>query len=307
AALSPRISGLVDSVDVDAGDRVERGQRLLQLDATLARLALRSAEAAVREARTRLQEAQRLQSEGESLAAQGSLPQSLYQTRRAEAALAEAALAGLEAERDVRAEQLARHALPAPFAGIVSRRLVAPGEWVETGTAVLELVATTPLRVDVQVPQQQFRAITADTEVEVRVDADPDRVIPARVEARVPIADPQARSFLVRVAVDEPPPTLTPGMSVRVRFELPGTQAAVSIPRDAVLRFPDGSTIVWVLSESGEQSRASRRPVKLGVQRGDTATVVEGLSGSDRVVVRGNEALQEGQSVVARPFSPGAR
>ncbi|MFP5306357.1 MAG: biotin/lipoyl-binding protein, partial [Gammaproteobacteria bacterium] len=42
AALSPRISGLVDSVDVDAGDRVERGQRLLQLDATLARLALRS-------------------------------------------------------------------------------------------------------------------------------------------------------------------------------------------------------------------------------------------------------------------------
>lgn len=307
ASLSPKTAGLVQAMGVDAGDRVKRGDLLVQLDATLARLNLRRAEAAVEEARTRLAEARRLQEEGESLGSRGMLPQSQLHARRSEAAVAEAALKGLEAERDVQAERVAQHAVTAPFAGVVVRRLKAPGEWVEPGTALLELVATDALRIDVQVPQERFAALARDVRVEVRADADPQRAIPGRIEARVPVADLGARSFLVRVAVSDPPPALRPGMSVRVQFDLPGGREALSIPRDAVVRFPDGSTIVWVLGPGQGGESVIRKPVALGAQRGDSVVVLDGLAAADRVVVRGNEGLKEGQRVQGREFRAATR
>lgn len=307
AALSPKTAGLVQAMRVDAGDRVKSGDPVVQLDATLARLNLRRAEAAVEEARARLAEARRLADEGESLASRGTLPKSVYLARRSEAALAQAALKGLEAERDVQAERVSQHTLTAPFAGVVGRRLKSPGEWVEPGTPVLDLVATNPLRVDVRVPQGRFASLTRGAAVEVRADADPARAIPGRIEALVPVADPQARSFLVRIAVDDPPAGLTPGMSVRVKFELAGGERALSIPSDALVRFPDGSSIVWLLRSGPGGESVTRRPVEVGAQRAETVVVLGGLAPHDRVVVRGNEALKEGEQVSASAFRAAAR
>lgn len=301
AALSTQLQGLVADVQVDAGDRVESGQTLLTLDATLAALSLQREAAALEEARTRLAEARRLRDEAQPLAERGSLPQSEYATRRAEADLAAAALARLKAQHAEQAEIVARHQVRAPFDGVIRRRLVAPGEWVTPGQAVLELVALDDLRVDVQVPQQRYRELQATQAASVLIDALPGQSLSGRIDARVEALDAQARSFLVRVAIDASPDTVVPGMSARVRFALPGAEQAVVIPRDALLRFPDGSSMVWVLDE---KSSVRRQPVTLGAQRGERVVVLEGLTADDRVIVRGNETLRSGQAVQARAFAP---
>lgn len=297
AELSPRVSGLVANIAVDAGDRVHRGDTLLELDATLARLALRRTEAALCEGRTRLAEAQRLRDEAHTLATRGDVPQSQFRTREAEAAQAEAALARLQAEHDEQAEVVARHRLPAPFDGIVRSRLIDPGEWVQTGSAVLALVATDDLRVDVQVPQRYLGLLTDDTSVTVRLDAAPEHPLAATVGARVAAADPATRTFLTRVRVRDTA-NLAPGMSARLRFEFAAATAGLQIPRDAIKRYPDGSTTLWVVEDGvGEERPVREIPVELAPGSGSQATVVGGLAADQPVVVRGNEGLRAGQTV----------
>lgn len=304
ASLSPRVSGLVDQVLVDAGDRVEAGETLILLDSTLARLALERAEASLNEGRTQLTESERLRDEAETLSADGNVPETLFRTREAEVELALAAVTRLEAARGEQAEVVARHAIIAPFAGIVSRRYVDPGEWVETGTAVLDLVATDRLRLDVQVPQRYLAAFSDRPRTVVRLDAVPGRELDARVAARVPVANPDARTFLVRVVIDEPPPLITPGLSARVEFELSSGIDALAIERDAVRRYPDGTTTVWIVETRNGNDVAVEVPVTLGAMLGERVVVNGGLEPQARVVVRGAETLSAGQSVRVLADSP---
>ena len=297
ASLSPRVSGLVDEILVDAGDRVESGDTLIRLDDTLARLALERAEASLNEGRTQLAESERLRDEAETLSVDGNIPETLRRTREAEADLALATVARLEAARREQAEIVTRHAIVAPFAGIVSRRHVDPGEWVETGTAVLELVATDRLRLDVQIPQRYLAAFEGEVRTVVRLDALPELEFDARVAARVPVANPDARTFLVRVVIDEPPPLITPGLSARVEFELSSGADALVIERDAVRRYPDGTTTVWVVETDNDGDIAVEVPVTLGAMLGERIIVHDGLEPQARVVMRGGEGLSPGQRV----------
>lgn len=300
AALSPRVSGLVQAVKVDAGDVVRRGQVLLEIDPTMAQLALRRADAAVLEGRTQVQEARRLRDEARALSERGDVPQSQYRTREAQASLAEATLARLDAERQEQAEIVARHAMPAPFDGVIRRRLTDPGEWVQTGTAVLELVATAGARIDVQVPQRYLPMLDAQTPVEVRLDANPERAINGRIGARVPTPDPGTRTFLVRVALPQDVTDASPGMSARLRFELSRDTPALRIERDAIKRYPDGTTTVWTVEGDGEERPVREIPVTLAEGSGPHATVIDGLRPDQPVVIRGNESLRADQTVRIR-------
>jgi RND family efflux transporter MFP subunit len=296
ARLSPRVDGLVARVRVDAGDRVRSGAPLVELDSTVASLALDRARAETAEARARSDEAARLAAEARRLVAEKHLPQTELARREAEAKLAAASLAASEASEREQAELLRRHVVPAPFTGVVARRLADVGEWVSRGTPVIELVATDRVRLDVQAPQERFAAIREDAVVQVLADALGGKSLPGRIVARVPVSDPSARTFLVRVVVDEAQGRLLPGTSATAVIGLPGTKRALVIPRDALLRYPDGSFTVFVLRDGPKGTTALERPVKLG-GGGAQIEVLEGIEPADRIVVRGNERLRNGQAV----------
>lgn len=297
AGLSPRIDGLVARLRVDAGDRVKAGQVLLELDEELAEHAARRAAAGAEQAKAARDEAQRLFEEAQRLVQDKHLPRTELERREAELRLSEAALtASLAAEREQQ-ELLRRHALPAPFAGLIARRMTDVGEWVTRGTPVLELVALDRIRLDLQAPQEYFRLINDKARVEVRSDGAPDRVLAGRIAARVPVGDAAARSFLIRVVVDDPPIDLLPGASASAVIQLPGDEQSVSIPRDALLRYPDGAFSVFVVRDAQGRSTAHEQRVRVG--RGDEQVeILEGLKPGERVVVRGNETLRTGQAVV---------
>jgi RND family efflux transporter MFP subunit len=295
AALSPRVSGLVSRVLVDAGDRVAEGDLLLELDATLATLELQRAEAAMDEALTRLDEAQRLRDEGQALGV--NMAKTLVRTREAQVVIESAGVARLEADRRTEAEMVARHQLLAPFDGVVSRKRAEIGEWVETGTPVLELLATDRLRLDVQVPQEHFANVALDMPVSVRLDPFPDQAIVGRVAAKVPLSDPGVRTFLVRILLANPNGDMIAGMSAVAGFGLEGDRVALGLPRDVLKRYPDGTTTVWVVERAGGDAKVSERKVRIGRAIAETVDVIEGLEPDALVVLDGNETLQEGQAV----------
>ena len=297
ADLSVRVSGLVKRVLVDAGSRVEAGELLIELDDELARLELERASAEVAEGRIRLEDARRRYDEVLRLVEDRHVPKSQAENVKAELQIAAAGMKRLEVERRQQTERVQRHRLLAPFDGVVSRKLTESGEWVDTGTPVLELVAVDEIRVDVRVPQEQYLSPDTPVTVEVRTDALPGRSFEGRVAAVVPVKDPSSRTFLLRIDVPEATGHLTPGMSATVALRLGTSRGAVTIPRDAITRQADGSALVWVVVDEDGRSVAAPRRVELGPAVGDSVEVAAGLEASALVVVRGNELLREGREV----------
>lgn len=306
ASLSSRTSGLVNEVLVDAGDHVEEGQTLLELDRALAEVDLQRAVNAHREAESRLAEARRLAEEGRQLAETRALPTTEAEARNAEVLIAEAAVAQTEADRLEAEEILRRHRLPAPFAGVISRKEGEVGEWVETGDVVLELVEVDRLRLDVRAPQEWLHLINEEATTRVRLDGIPDHVLEGKVRTKVRVPDPVSRTFLILLDVDDPEKLMAPGMAASATFEVPTGDEALVVPRDAVVRLPNGIAQVWLVVLENDQPVAQPRHVRLGRASGDFIEIREGLKPGNRVVVRGNETLRPGQplTIIESPDSP---
>lgn len=294
ALLSPRVDGLVKEVLVDAGYRVKQGDVLLRQDAAIARQQLEQAKAATSEAQASADEAQRLVKEAKRLRGDNYISATELANRESNFVLSQAALAAARAMQNTSAEQLSRHELPAPFSGVISAKMTEAGEWVNRGDQVLELVALEPVRLDVNVPQERFSEITTESRVEILPDALPSRKLSGKITALVPVSNAQARSFLVRIIVDSEEVNLLPGTSASAVIYIAGDKdKGYRIPRDAVLRHPDGGRSVFVV----ENNKAQRRSVSVGSESADGIIITQGLTAEDLVVVRGNEVLQDNDDV----------
>lgn len=296
SGLSTQESGLISAIHVDAGDAVEAGDLLLELDAGLVEQDVARAEAAREEAAASLAEAKRLAAEARRLGDDSFFPETERRARESAVLLAEAALARAQSDLSRERERLERHRLNAPFDGIISRRYFDRGEWVDPGTAVVELVKVDELWLDVRVPQRYWSDLRNRDNVTIRAwaDVDPERELDARVHARVPVSDPTARTFLLRLLVNDDSGAVTPGMSADVEVTFERDETTVRIPRDAILRYPDGTTTIWIVEED---NRAAEREVVIRRNIGELVELEGGLPEGARVVTRGNEVLSEGETV----------
>jgi membrane fusion protein (multidrug efflux system) len=297
ALLSATVAGRVDSIEADIGTRVEQGTPLLRLDPELEQAALEAARAARAEAEAALADARRRLSDAERLGANRGISESEIKSLQAEVRMDEAALARLRAEERRQQTRVERHVVRAPFSGVVSQRLVDPGEWLTPGDGVMGLVATDALRADFPVAQQHFSRVTEQTGVSIRLDALPERRFQGRITAIVPVSDPAARTFMVRTRFDNPDNApVTAGMSAQSTLSVDTGRKAQTLPRDALLRHPDGRITVWVVNDT-DPATVTERQVEIGLTFAGRVEIRQGLNPGDKVVTRGNEGLREGQSV----------
>jgi len=119
----------------------------------------------------------------------------------------------------------------------------------------------------------------------------------ARVETIVPVSDPGARSFLLRTRPVAPDPCLIPGMAVQGEMQLDSGKRGLVIPRDAILRYPDGRIMVWVVDSRDTRTVVAERRITTGLNFDGVVEVLTGLAAGERVVVKGNEALEMDQPV----------
>lgn len=289
--LSSAEAGQVSELTVEMGDTVTQGQPLLALDTRDIRLESQRARADLAQAEAERDEAQRLVNEANQLSAQ-SIAASERRQRESTLAAAQATLEARRADYQLTQLQLERHQVRAPFDAMVTQRESDVGEWVDPGDTLLTLVDLASLRLDFSVPLSAYQRFEG-SQLEVRLEGS-DQWHPARTLARIPL-DASSRQFLLR-ATPEASLELLPGMAVEGRLQLIG-ESGPSVPRDALVRRPDGSVSVWLARQSDDTWQAFEQRVEIGSSYQGEVAVNEGLSAGDRVIVVGNERLEEGQNV----------
>lgn len=295
--ISTDIGGLVKTMPVDIGDRVEANGVLVEFDSALERISLDRAKAATRQAEEESLEAQRRLEIAEELAGQNTLSRDELGNRAAQYRISLASLERLKAEQAQQQERVRRHVLRAPFPGVVALKITEEGEWVSQGMAVLELVDVGQLVVDAPVPQRHFAELDKGTQATLQFEALPSQTVPATIDALVPVNDPTTRTFTLRLVPISSNVTLTPGMSAKVTLDLQTDEKGIVLSRNAILRYPDGRTTVWVVDSSEGTATVSERQVTLGRAFDGNVHIKSGVSQGDFVVVRGNESLAPGDTV----------
>lgn len=297
ARLSAQVSGRVRSVKVDIGDAVRKGGVVLQIDPEIEQLNLDAARSATRESREQLADAQRRYESAKRLRKQNNISIDELEQREAAVKIADAVLQRKIAEANRQQALVKRHTLLAPFSGVVSEKLTEAGEWVDPGMAVVTLVAINELKIDFQVPQEFYTNIDNQSRITVTLDALGNEEFKGKIEAIVPVSDPESRTFLMRVSLVESEVSMTPGMSVHGTLALSSGKTGVVVSRDALLRYPDGRVTVWTVKQDGNVATVSEQLVKVGHSFNGQVSIKEGLKAGSVVVVQGNESLQEGQTV----------
>lgn len=298
--LSTEVHGLIKAIEVDAGDQVEAGERLLTLHDELAAIEKERAQAGLAGARAAMNNSQRRLEEARALAEQKGIAATEVRTRESQLAIDQAALQVAEAEAKRREIEWQKHTISAPYSGTISRKLAEAGEWLTPGAEVLELVATGQLRVDFQVPQRVYGRINNDSQVTIQFDALPGREFTVGVHRIVPLSGGAARTFLLRTQLPTQIPEVIPGMSANAVLKLSVEGPGITVPRDALQRYPDGRVSVWVIEGLNEQDQTAtvrEQQVETGLTFSGLVEIRSGLEPDQRVVTRGNEALRERQAV----------
>lgn len=304
ARLSSRTSGLIQKLHVDAGSSVKMGDVLMELDPTQAALVLQRIQVENEQAEAELTEAKRQLEEVRGLAKTGGFSKSEAETRETAVRVQSAVVKRTSIQLLEQKEVIARHQLLAPFDGVIRLKQAEEGEWVQTGTPVVELVETGHVFLDVQAPQEFYARLAGDVEVTARLDAHPSTELVAKVGTRVAVNDSVSRTFRARLTLDDPQGLATPGMSAQATFRFKDKDTALQVPRDAIVRSPDGGVAVWsVATTSGDDGTATvkARVVKTGPSLRDQIVILEGLEPDATVVLKGNETLRDGQQVRITP------
>lgn len=300
ANLSVQVSGLVESLTVSLGDRVQAGAEILRLDSELETLALTEAEAATEKVVEELADARRRLADSQKLSKSRAISADQIESLSSEVRADEAELRRIRAQQKRWEARLRRHRITAPFDGVISRKRTEIGEWLSPGDPVVELTAVSGLQMDFQAPQTVRIKLDQEAEILVRLDALPGKVYKGVVNWVMPVADAQTRTFRLRATLQDEKAPLAPGMSASAILRLRSGRQAVTIPRDALIRHPDGRVAVWVVEHKGEVSSVSERRVKPGLQFSGMVAISEGLSPGEWIVVQGNETLRDGQQVTIK-------
>jgi membrane fusion protein (multidrug efflux system) len=271
------VAGRVARLGFADGQRVRRGQVLVQLDDTLQQAQLRQAEAQAQIARTNLQRSR-------DLLAANFISQSSVDQGAAALEVAEAQVALARA-------QLGRMKILAPFDGVVGLRSVNIGDYVKDGADLVGVEDVSSVWVDFRLPERVMSRLRAGQAVEAAFDALPGRRFQGRVEAMDAQVDANGRSLLVRARVDNPGGLLRPGMFARVRTVFAVREGALVVPEEALVPEGDKRFLVKVVPGPGGAQVSQRLEAQVGRRLPGKAEILAGLAVGDLVVTAGHARL----------------
>jgi membrane fusion protein (multidrug efflux system) len=283
--LRPEVGGRVSQVLFKDGQKVKKGQVLVQFDDQLpaAQLAQSKAELSIAQANhTRNQELV-----SQNFISKRSLDESdaALQVAQAKLALAQATLQRLK--------------VLAPFDGTAGLRQINVGDYLKDGADMVNVEDIEAVLLDFRLPERFQAKIKPGQKAQVTMDALPGRKFTAVVQAIDPLIDANGRSVGVRGCIDNRQMQLRPGMFARVNAVFGERDDALVIPEEAIVPQGGRATVLRVVPGPNKDELISERvTVKIGIRQPGRVEILEGLSMGDSVVVAGQQRLQKEGTVV---------
>jgi len=210
----------------------------------------------------------------------------------------QASLAGARAQTELAEKAMQDTLIRAPFAGFVSARPIASGQYVALTSKIATVLLITPIKLDLQVPESNSPQIRLGVGVEASVPGYPGRVFQGKVTALNPAVDPNSRTVSVEAEFSNSDLALKPGMFASARILLAGASEGIFIPSRAIITDPttNSSQVFFV-----RDGKARVSVVQLGAKEGDLTQVLSGLSRGAVIITDHMQDLYDGESVQTAP------
>ncbi len=322
--------GYLKNIHFDIGDRVRQGQLIAELEVPEMTAALAEKRAAVVKAQAVLEQAraaveqnraeaefaqinyQRLKNihdrdadvlpgqDVDQARASHGVASGKLKTAEAQVKVAEAVVAASEAEITTLNTMMAYARIEAPMAGIITQRFVDPGALIQSASAsrtqaapVVTIARVDRVRAIVDVPEPSASSVQLGTPGALQVDG---ASIQARVARTGGTLDPASRTLRVEIDVPNAGGRLRPGMTVRVSLELRKLPGSITVPI-AAIRAQGSDRLLFIVQDG----KAKQVKVKTGLESPDWIQIVDGLKGSEDVIVASAGLLNDGSAVSVRP------
>jgi RND family efflux transporter MFP subunit len=279
--IASRLTAIINSINVNAGDSVKKGDILVRLDDRDMQARVAQAQGALRAAESNRDLAQREYDRLRPLVEQKVASPNEADTWRSKYEGAAAEVTRAQRIIEEAEVQLSDTVLKAPFDGIVIDRQTEPGDLASPGKSLLTIYDPSRMRLEANVREAYIGRLDelrkAKQPLAVIVQAT-GRQVQGMVSQIVPAADPESRSFIVKVQLADPS-GLYPGMFGRLRVPM-APEAVLEIPSRAI-RDVGQLSFVSVAKEGNVTTRA----VRLGASRGGQVEVLAGLGSGERIVL----------------------
>ncbi len=278
AVLSAEKAGRIVELMATRGDRIEKGQQLLQIDDRIWQTHRKQAQIAAHNAEKNFERFKVLKEAG-------AVATNEYDRIEKDSVTASSMLEAA----NINIEQCR---VASPIDGVVNDRFVEVGEYVRPGTPLFQVVDHATVKVVIQIPEKDIYSIKPGDHIAFGVQPLPGRRFAGKVVFVAAQADGRNNAFRAELSADNADGTLRPGMIAQVEFHRGICSNMASLPMSAVLP-SKGDHIVYLV----KNGHAVRRKVQIERITRERALISKGLKEGDQVVVEGNRTLCDGQRV----------
>ena len=293
--LRPEISGRITQLNFTDGQRVRKGDKLVQFDDQLPL-------AQLRQSRAELSIALANQKRNQELVAENFISQRSLDESAANLQVAQAKLALAQATAN-------RLKILAPFDGIAGIRQVNVGDYLKDGADIVNVEDIDAIFVDFRLPERFQPKLLRGQNALLDIDALPGRRYAAQIQAIDPLVDVNGRSVGVRGCIDNRSLQLRPGMFARVNVVFDVRENALVVPEEAIVSQGAKQFVVKLVDDTAATTKTTtgraaiklteRVEVRLGLRGTGQVEIIQGLNAGDTVITAGQQRVQKDKTRVA--------
>jgi membrane fusion protein, multidrug efflux system len=287
-----RVAGKIKAREVEVGEIVKKGQVLARMDATDSQLNVQAANSDVLAAQANYALAKTELDRKRQLVEKKFISQSALDNQETQLKTAAAQLKQAQAQAAVTSNQSRYTTLTADRDGIITRINAEPGQVVQVGETIVQIVDMKQVEVLVAVPESRMDNVHIGDMVTIKLWANPTKKYTGKVREITPAASEATRAFDMRVAMIDADEQVKFGMTAGVIFD-DDLAKTVVVPSSAVTQY-EGQDIVWVIDAKGI---AQQRKVEIGPFSENGVAIINGLSTGEMVAIAGVHTLVSGQKV----------
>ncbi|MFT5788232.1 MAG: membrane fusion protein (multidrug efflux system) [Shewanella sp.] len=278
AKVVTRVAGLIQSINVEEGDRVAKGQLLAVIDSKRQKFDLDRSQAEVEIIEQELNRLKKINNK--QFFSADSMAKLEYNLQAA------------VAKRDLAALYVQESMIRSPIEGVVATRFVKSGNMAKEFDELFYIVNQDELYGIVHLPEQQLQHLRLGQDAQIFANKHTQETTHATVLRISPIVDAQSGTFKVTLSVPNQKATLKAGMFTRVELRYDTHNDVITVPYNALVN-QDNEFALYVI----DGTNASRRTVTLGYREADTVEVVAGIEPGEQIVIRGHQNLKD-QSLI---------